>query len=329
MTTKRDAQGRFVKSTPITLKQIVIGGVITGLLLVVFVVIVVMIFAPLVKGLKKLDPVSNSLLALATNQAKQEEMLLDLATQVSVQQPPIVSEVVQAPSTSMVAATGTPTANQEEELAVSRETDVSEVLQPSLSVSSTPPTAIVAPSPLIKDVFQTPVECQQSFNQESSWLICEPGVILDNTAAWVIPSTEAKYFANVPEGGFTYFSMGQGTIMIDGITLSLSGEKGLNYLVIIRGRIDDGIIDSDLNLTAEITGFVPGHAIWSIMPPGAYVSKDWFRQQLVTSTTAGGTNCGATGCSRVRIILFDVDSHLYQMFEISRDIDTWELIEKN
>lgn len=180
------------------------------------------------------------------------------------------------------------------------------------------------------DLFQTPVHCEESFNQESSWLICEPGVLLDNTAAWTIPGTKEHWFINVPEGGFTNFSMGEGVISIDGVALVLPAEKGLNYEVVIRGRIDDGIVDRDLNMTAEISDFVVGHAIWSIMPPGAYVSHDWFRDQLVVSTTTGGTNCGATGCSRTRIVLFDVDSHFYQMFEThAGDIDSWTLLAAN
>lgn len=178
--------------------------------------------------------------------------------------------------------------------------------------------------PKITGLFLSRVVCQKSFNAASAWLICEPGVILDNTAAWTIPGTRESWFINVPEGGFTYFSMGEGKILIDGVTISLPGEKGLNYLVLIRGRINDGIVDSDLNETAKVTDFVPGHAIWSIMPPGAYVSMNWFRDQLVVSTTTKGTNCGATGCSRTRIVLFDVDSHTYQVFEVkSGDLDNW------
>ncbi len=180
------------------------------------------------------------------------------------------------------------------------------------------------------ELFQTPVEAIDVFNEESSWLIAEPGVILDDTAAWVIPSVKAEYFANVPEGGFTYFSLGGGVITIDGVSLVLPGAEGLNYLVLIRGRIDDTIVDSDLNLTATVVDFVPGHAIWSIMPPGAYVSKGWFNQQLVTSTTTGGTNCGATGCTTVHVVLFDVDSHFYQKFEVKADnLDSWKLLESN
>lgn len=181
-----------------------------------------------------------------------------------------------------------------------------------------------------RELFQTPVETTDVFNEKSSWLIAEPGVILDDTAAWVIPSVEAEHFVNVPEGGFTYFSLGEGTITVDDVPLVLPAAEGLNYLVLVRGRIDDAIIDSDLNLTVTVTDFVPGHAIWSIMPPGAYVSKDWFNQQLVTSTTTGGTNCGATGCTTVHVVLFDVDSHFYQKFEVKVDnLDSWKLLESN
>ncbi|MEK7112627.1 MAG: hypothetical protein AAB875_04830 [Patescibacteria group bacterium] len=206
-----------------------------------------------------------------------------------------------------------------------------DLVQPYQAPSSEGSGAVAsADLPRLRDPWLSPVVCEDSFNPQSNWLICEPGVILDNTAAWVIPSVDATHFVNVPEGGFTYFSMGEGVIVIDGVALELLGEQGLNYLVVIRGRIDDALVDSDLNETAEVSEFVPGHAIWSIMPPGAYVSKDWFRQQLVVSTTTGGTNCGATGCSRTRIVLFDVDSHLYQVFETSRgNIDSWTLIRSN
>jgi hypothetical protein len=177
------------------------------------------------------------------------------------------------------------------------------------------------------DLFHSRVQMTDWFNKESAWMIAEPGVILDDTAAWTIPSTKETWYANVPEGGFTYFSMGEGKISVAGVDIVMPGAKGLNYLVLIRGRIDDGIVDSDLNLTAEVSDFVPGHAIWSIMPPGAYVSKNWFRQQLVFSTTTGGTNCGATGCSTVHIILLDVDSRTLQKFEAkAADIDTWALL---
>lgn len=197
------------------------------------------------------------------------------------------------------------------------------------SATPIPATPIATSTDVQSELFQSPVKTTDVFNQDSAWMIAEPGVLLDNTAAWTIPGTKTAWYINVPEGGFTYFSMGQGKIIVDGFTIDLPYQEGNNDLILIRGRIDDGVVDSDLNETAEITNFVPGHAIWSIMPPGAYVSKDWFRQQLVMSTTTGGTNCGATGCTTTHVVLFDIDSHTFQVFEVKAGaLDNWTLVQK-
>lgn len=184
--------------------------------------------------------------------------------------------------------------------------------------------------PRLGDVFLSPVTATKTFNLSSAWLIAEPGVLLDNTTAWTIGQVKAPYFVNVPEGGFTYFSLGQGVITVDGVSLVLRGENGLNYLVLIRGKIDDAIVDSDLNQTAVVSEFVPGHTIWSHMPTGAYVSYNWFKQQLVASTTSGYTDCGATGCSRVQVVLYDASSRAYLKYEVlAGKLTNWTLLEHN
>jgi hypothetical protein len=273
-----------------------IGGVLIILALVV--VIVLLLIRPAQISVQPTrDPVIGQ---LAYGQAQLAKVVAGMATQLA--QP----TVTQAPPIATTAPVVNPTS------------------EPIAVVPTSAPVMPVQSGEWPSNLFRTPVQCQKSFNTVSSWLICEPGVILDNTAAWTIPGTTEPWYINVPEGGFTYFSMGTGNILIDGVTISLPGEKGLNYLVVIRGRINDGIVDSDLNETAKITDFVPGHAIWSIMPPGAYVSHDWFRDQLVVSTTTTGTNCGATGCSRTKIVLFDVDTHFMQIFEVKAgSIDDW------
>lgn len=183
---------------------------------------------------------------------------------------------------------------------------------------------------MIGTPFMTPVRCQSSFNTDSAWLICEPGSKGDDTTAWTIGETAVPYHQNTPEGAFAFFSLASGDIAIDGVTLHLPGATGLNYLVVLRGRIDDNIVDSDLNETAVVTNFVPGHGIWGYLPKGAYVSKDWFRQQMVAATTQNFTNCGAEGCSHLKIVLFDVSSHKYQLFSVQAgSLDTWTLIEQN
>lgn len=177
------------------------------------------------------------------------------------------------------------------------------------------------------ELYISPVGCVQSFNAESSWMICEPGVLLDASTAWTIPATKDIWYSNDPEGAFAYYSLGQGKITVDGYTLDLPYVEGHNYLVLIRGRIDDGKVDTDRNLTAEVTDFVPGHAIWSHMPTGAYVSKDWFMEQLIASTTTGFTNCGAIGCSHITVVLFDIDTHFEQRFAVEvSDLSSWTQI---
>jgi len=184
----------------------------------------------------------------------------------------------------------------------------------------------------VQELQLSPVETTDTFNKKTAWLIAEPGVILDDTTAWTIPGTKDVWYANVPEGAFTYFSLGQGKITVDNYSLNLPYQKylkGHNYLVLIRGRIDDGKVDTDRNLTAEITEFVPGHAIWSYMPKGAYVSKGWFLQQMVASTTESFTNCGALGCSHITIVLLDVDSHTEQRFVVkAKDLAIWVTMTK-
>jgi hypothetical protein len=184
--------------------------------------------------------------------------------------------------------------------------------------------------PIVGETFQSPVKSTKVFNVASAWMVAEPGVLLDNATAWTIPATDETYFVNVPEGAFTYFSLGSGTIKLDDVKLVLKPQDGLIYLVLIRGTITDGIVDTDLNGTAELTGFVPGHAIYSHMPAGAYVSANWFRQQLVAATTKGFTACGLPGCSNVRVVFLDRSSHKYQMFGIpAENLDVWVLIESN
>lgn len=187
--------------------------------------------------------------------------------------------------------------------------------------------AVVPNEPLSKTLFLSPVVAQETFNKESAWLIAEPGVLLDNTTAWTIPGTKDTWYSNVPEGAFTYYSLGQGKITVDGYALDLPYREGHNYLVLVRGRIDDAKVDTDRNMTAEVTDFVPGHAIWSHMPKGAYVSRDWFFDQLTASTTESYTNCGALGCSHVTVVLFDVDTHQEQRFAVeANDLTNWTQI---
>lgn len=209
---------------------------------------------------------------------------------------------------------------------------------PTLEPTATVVTRAVvgASTPITGTLFVTPVKCTKNFNPASAWVLCEPGVILDNTAAWRVPETLNTYYVNLPEGGFTYLSFGQGTLTFgDGMTIRLEPQNGLNYLVLVRGTISDGIVDTDLNQNIQVSEFAVGHAIWSHMPSGAYVSRNWFEQQLrasmsVTDHTKSFTNCGDLGCSRTHVVLYDVTIHAYQKFEVrATNVNDWRLLESN
>ena len=161
----------------------------------------------------------------------------------------------------------------------------------------------------------------------------EPGVICTPECPWTILATKDTWYGNASEGGFLYISAGQIVINADGAAFNLPYQEGNNYLVMVRGRIDDAKINTDRNLSVAMSGFVPGHAIFSTMPNGAYVSMDWIRDQLrssmnVENATSSKTNCGALGCTQTTMLLFDVDSHYFQIWKIlATDLSNWTLIE--
>lgn len=165
------------------------------------------------------------------------------------------------------------------------------------------------------------VKCQKTFDpvaNQVDWLLCEPGVLLTNTATFTRPEVDMVYHTNCPEGGFWYGSMHHGTVNVKGVGIEIPDRgAGTNHLVVIRCALSDGKRDVDLNTTMDVGNFVIGHAIWSPIPPNhpdgsAYVSMEWFGEQLITSHTTGGTNCGSNGCSKVYVVLYDVNSQSMQ-----------------
>lgn len=174
------------------------------------------------------------------------------------------------------------------------------------------------------------VVCQKTFDPvktDVDWILCEPGVLLDNTATFTRAEVDAVYQTNCPEGGFWYGSMHHGKILLPdsagGVALELKDYgPGTNHLLVIRCKLSDGKRDSDLNFTMKVGNFVIGHAIWSPIPANhpdgsAYVSQGWFGQQLITSFTTGGTNCGSDGCSKVYVDVYDVNSQSWQEFLVT------------
>ena len=169
------------------------------------------------------------------------------------------------------------------------------------------------------------VKCESTFADQTGWLLCEPGVLLDNTATFTRGQVKAIYNMDCPEGGFAYASFAQGRFHLAraGFTVDFPNMgPGTNRLIAVRCPLSDGKRDSDLNDTIEIGNFVVGHTIWSEIPPNhpdgsAFVSKGWFGQQLVTSFHTGGSNCGSDGCSTIYVTLIDVNSQLVETFKVT------------
>lgn len=194
------------------------------------------------------------------------------------------------------------------------------------------PAATDKPEPAYTGTHRQPekdfkVMCQKTFMEDTRWLLCEPGALQTEVGSFRWPEAEGvTYRSNCPEGFMWYGSMGQGKITTDKSTLVMQPENGLNYLVVIRCPLNDAKVDSDRNLTLRISDIVVGHAGWTpvdvlggVKNPedAAYVSMEWFGEQLVVSGTKSGTNCGATGCSRTIVVLHDADSGLHERYLVT------------
>lgn len=140
----------------------------------------------------------------------------------------------------------------------------------------------------------------------------EPGVLLDATAAYDHMSA-ADTPILVPEGGYAYIAIGAVTLNHKGARLNLYHQENNIYLIIIRGNPDDGT-SADLNEIVLATDYVRGAGIYSPMPSGAYVSLGWFLQQIQASYR--DPNCGR-GCQKVTIVIVDLPTHSYRMWQTS------------
>jgi len=124
-----------------------------------------------------------------------------------------VVEVTPVPPTATPMPTPDATAQFEGAVAQAVATEVARLGFGSVSVAATAPvttTGVMTVGvglPMIGSLFRTPVKAVKVINPESAWLIAEPGRILDASAAWVIPSVEMTHSANIPEGGFAYFTL--------------------------------------------------------------------------------------------------------------------------
>ncbi|MCD4751471.1 MAG: hypothetical protein K8R40_00175 [Anaerolineaceae bacterium] len=100
--------------------------------------------------------------------------------------------------------------------------------------------------------------------------------------------TDSSVTINAAEGGYAFFSMGEGNIDVNGKSLYYQWTKGTTILVLVIGIHDDGDATTLLNSQVEVSDYVPGNIFTSFAIPapgqhsegGGVVNKAWFAQQL-------------------------------------------------
>lgn len=140
-------------------------------------------------------------------------------------------------------------------------------------------------------------------------MLAEPGVLLDATAAYDHLSAATTPIL-IPEAGYAYVAVG--ALKFGDVQLAYEARN--IYLVIFRGLPSDGNPNTDLNQVLDVSGYVPGTGLYSPITAGAYVSLNWFVQQVQES--AKTPNCGA-GCERVTVVLVDIATASYRIYTTS------------
>ncbi len=123
---------------------------------------------------------------------------------------------------------------------------------------------------------------------------------------------------NVPEGGFVFFTGAEMQVEIDDVVVNMPHKPAHNYFFVARGIYADGKQDSDLNRTAKITNYKPGHLQVRMYPSAlksnlAFISEEQFLQEVVTSHITG-TNSGAEGASNLTVVAVDINTKATQIF---------------
>jgi len=152
-------------------------------------------------------------------------------------------------------------------------------------------------------------------------IFAEDGV-LPETDAWDRLSARETPFL-VGEGAYAVINVGQ--IDLDG-RLSLPYVEYNLYILIIRGTIDDGNKDTDLNTVIYGQGYVRGAGNYNYLAKGAYVSLNWTNDQINNGLNAK-PNCGGTGCKTVTLVVYDLNTDSYRMWVISEAGGNWARVQ--
>lgn len=170
--------------------------------------------------------------------------------------------------------------------------------------------------------YQSPFTATTDFLTDTATreTFAEPGVLLDNTAAFDHMSAVDTPIL-VPEGGDAYVAIGGMTVSHNGKSLLLPYLDRNIYLVLFRGFPDDGT-PTDLNQVVLAFNYVRSAGIYSPINAGAYVSLGWWIQQIRASL--GSPNCGMS-CEKITTIVIDLKTHTYRVWTITdpKNLRNW------
>lgn len=132
-----------------------------------------------------------------------------------------------------------------------------------------------------------------------------------NDSAWLITpdtqyilSSQAPAYANLVEGGSLWVTAYEDTVRVAQYTIGVQGREGHDWFVILCNKDWDHLIDTDLNLSVEISNYNPGFVQVDRFPPGAFLSQQHLLENVASAHVQ--KNCGSDGCSSVSVLVLDL-----------------------
>jgi len=187
-------------------------------------------------------------------------------------------------------------------------------------------------------------EVTKQLKDELSWeTFAEPGIFPGwngNQTRWNDFSAEETPML-APEGGWLYFATGSYKLSLfdseknektDFLFTAPAAEERI-YLTIVKGLPADGE-DLDLNQIVMATDYVRGAGTYHDMPTAAYVSLDWFEQQIEAAREESpgieSPNVGDNGAEEVIVVIIDLETQTVRAWEvIGPDNDDWQRVDEN
>jgi len=187
-------------------------------------------------------------------------------------------------------------------------------------------------------------EVTKQLKDDLTWeTLAEPGIFPGwdgNQTRWNDFSAEETPML-VPEGGWLYFATGSYKLWsfdseknekTDSLFVAPAAEERI-YLTIVKGLPADGE-DLNLNRIVMATDYVRGAGTYHDMPTAAYVSLDWFEQQIENAREESpgieSPNVGDNGAEEVIVVIIDLETQTVRAWKvIGPDNDDWQRVDEN